>query len=96
MNEFVVYILYSSSNNKLYIGYTSDLIARFHSHNRLANKGWTMRYRPWIVVHVEFYKTKKEALAREKFLKSGKGREYIKTQIMPNTCNMFDQGSYPP
>ncbi|MEN8799015.1 MAG: GIY-YIG nuclease family protein, partial [Flavobacteriaceae bacterium] len=59
---------------KTYIGYTSDLINRFKSHNQLSNNGYTFRFRPWQVVHVEFYNHKSEALTREKFLKSGKGR----------------------
>ncbi|WP_245574816.1 GIY-YIG nuclease family protein [Aequorivita capsosiphonis] len=43
----------------------------------MSRKGYTLRYRPWVVLHVEFHKTKKEALQRELFLKSGKGRELI-------------------
>nr|WP_246581604.1 hypothetical protein [Echinicola shivajiensis] len=34
---------------------TSDLINRFHSHNSFAKKGFTFRYRPWIVIHTEKY-----------------------------------------
>jgi len=79
--EFVVYILYAEKYNIHYTGYTSDLINRFYSHNIYATKGFTVKYRPWKVIHVEFYKTKKEALNREKFLKSGQGRGYIKNII---------------
>jgi hypothetical protein len=35
------------------------------------------------VASVDFFNTKKEAMEHEKFLKSGKGREYIHTQIIP-------------
>ena len=76
--QFVVYILYSRKFNKTYVGFTSDLVTRFHSHNSLATKGWSIRFRPWDVVHVEFFNSKPEALKREKELKSGKGREFIK------------------
>lgn len=62
---------------------TSDLITRFHFHNQKSTKGYTIRYRPWIVIYVEFFKTKKDALAREKELKSGKGRDWIKKYILP-------------
>lgn len=82
MGEFVVYILYSPSSGKTYTGMTSDLITRFHFHNLKSTKGFTLRYRPWRVVHVEFFTTKTEALAREKDLKSGKGREWIKQTIL--------------
>ncbi len=75
---FYVYILYSASHNKIYIGFTSDLQARIKSHNELATKGWTIRFRPWKIVHVETFKNKLEAMKREKELKSAKGREFIK------------------
>ncbi|MGV8915687.1 MAG: GIY-YIG nuclease family protein [Kaistella sp.] len=45
--EFVVYILYSKTHQKRYVGFTSDLISRFHSHNTFSKKGFTIRYRPW-------------------------------------------------
>jgi len=66
MNEFVVYILYSKTYGKTYVGYTSNLINRFHSHNSKATKGYTIRYRPWEVIHIEIFDTKKEAFNREK------------------------------
>ena len=69
--------LYSESHNVFYKGITSNLIQRFKSHNELATKGYTLKYRPWKVVHVEFFITKKEALIRERFLKSGAGRAWI-------------------
>ena len=81
MDEFVVYILYSKDYNKTYVGFTSNLIERFKSHNYLSKKGYTIKFRPWKVIHVEFFTTKSEALEREKILKSGKGRDFIKEII---------------
>jgi putative endonuclease len=78
-----VYVLFSSKFNKIYIGETANLIGRFHAHNEFAIKGYTKKYRPWLVVHVEFLETRKEALAREKTLKSGKGRQWIHNNIIP-------------
>ncbi|MFM8914531.1 MAG: GIY-YIG nuclease family protein [Flammeovirgaceae bacterium] len=78
---FAVYILYSDSFGKIYIGQTSSLIARFYSHNFLATKGWTIKFRPWTVVHVEFFELKKEALKREAALKQAKGREWLWSEI---------------
>jgi putative endonuclease len=48
------------------------------SHNQYGKKGYTTKFRPWIVIHVEFFETKTEALKREKWFKSGVGRTYIK------------------
>lgn len=81
MEEFVVYVLYSEKFNKNYTGFTFNLIERFKSHNQLATKGYTLKFRPWKVIHVEFFNTKSEAMQREKYLKSGIGREFIKTLI---------------
>jgi putative endonuclease len=81
MNEFVVYILYSEKLKKNYTGYTSNLIERIKSHNFLETKGYTLKFRPWTVIHVEFFDFKAEALKREKYLKSGIGREFIKNII---------------
>ena len=82
--EFVVYILFSDSFEIHYTGFTSDLISRFHSHNQFSKKGFTVRYRPWKVIHVEFFEKKPEAMKREKYLKSGKGRNWIKNHLIPS------------
>ena len=76
--EFVVYLLYSEKFDKTYVGYTSSLIERFKSHNSLSKTGFTKKFRPWIVVYVEVYTSKQEAMAREKWFKSGIGRIFIK------------------
>ncbi|TPG38175.1 GIY-YIG nuclease family protein [Flavobacterium pectinovorum] len=81
MEEFVVYILFSEKFNKNYTGYTSNLIERFKSHNILEIKGYTLKFRPWKVIHVEFFNSKSEAMKREKYLKTGIGREFIKNLI---------------
>jgi len=76
---FTVYILYSDIHAIHYIGYTSDLTNRLISHNQLATKGWTVKYRPWRIIHTEEFEVKSIAMAREKWLKSGISREFIKT-----------------
>ena len=81
MEEFVVYILFSEDYGKTYVGFTSNLIERYKSHNYLSKKGYTIKFRPWQVIYVEFFTTKFEALKKEKLLKSGKGREFIKEII---------------
>jgi len=50
---FFVYVLYSPSANKFYVGYTSNLESRLLSHNLLGTKDWTKRYSPWELVHTE-------------------------------------------
>lgn len=74
---FSVYVLYSEKFDKIYIGYTSNLEERFKSHNELATKGWTVKFRPWKIVHTEIFQNKTDAMKREKQLKTGQGREWI-------------------
>ncbi len=81
MDEFVVYILFSKRFNKTYVGFTSNLIERFKSHNYLSKTGFTIKFRPWEVIYVEFFGYKSEALLKEKYFKTGKGREKIKELI---------------
>ena len=78
---FTVYALYSGKFDKIYIGFTSNLPQRLLSHNELATKGWTIKFRPWIVIYTEEYDKKPEALKREKQLKSFRGRQFIRNLI---------------
>ncbi len=79
---YTVYILYSEKYNKTYVGFTTDMQARFLSHNELGIKGWTIKFRPWIIIHTEEFSNKAEAMRREKWFKSGIGRDYIKNELL--------------
>jgi putative endonuclease len=81
---FTVYVLYSPAFKKIYVGYTSDLAQRIRSHNELAIKGWTIKFRPWKIIHTESFDTKHAAMRREKELKTAKGREWIWQLINKN------------
>ena len=74
---FTVYVLYSEKFDKIYIGFTSDIEERLKAHNELATKGWTIKFRPWKLIHSELFETKANAMSREKELKTAKGREWI-------------------
>jgi putative endonuclease len=91
---FTVYVLYSPTFDKTYTGYTSSIDIRLASHNFLAKKGYTVRFRPWELIHTENLSTKAEAIKREKELKSGKGREFIRKIIDQKFPKKLD--SYPP
>ena len=71
------YVLYSPNYDKIYIGFTTNLEARFKTHNELGKKGYTLKFRPWVLLLYEKFSTKKEAIQREKQLKSHAGRDYI-------------------
>ena len=76
-DQFTVYVLYSPKYGKIYIGFTSNLEQRLLAHNVLEKKGWTIRFRPWVIVFTEEYPTKKEAMRREKLLNNANNRALI-------------------
>ena len=51
---------------------------RIKSHN-IFGKDWTARYRPWKLIYTKEFENKKEAMAYEKWLKTGIGRDFIKS-----------------
>ncbi len=77
---FYTYVLRSKKDNELYIGFSSNLKKRFEEHN----KGLveiTKPRRPFELVYYEACCDKKKAVAREKALKTGFGRSYLKRRI---------------
>ena len=76
-----VYVLYSVGGGKTYVGFTNDVHRRLFEHNISETKGFTLRYRPWTLIRSELYPTQAEARAREKFLKTGRGRDEIKNYV---------------
>ena len=79
------YILQNEATGKLYKGQTSDLPSRVVRHN--THEAGSMRYTskqkgPWRLIYSEEHATRSEAMKREKFLKSGQGREWIRDNIL--------------
>ncbi|MBL7646241.1 MAG: GIY-YIG nuclease family protein [Candidatus Hydrogenedentes bacterium] len=83
--QFYVYILRSESSGKTYVGQTSDLGKRLEQHNDV-NCRFTMYTKrnkgPWKLIHSEAYSSRSEAMNREKHLKSGQGRDWIKANFL--------------
>ena len=69
MKKPCVYILASQSYGTLYIGVTSDLIARLYQHRTGQVKGFASRYGVYLLVRFEQFETMYDAIAREKQLK---------------------------
>jgi len=72
---FYVYVLKSLVDGNLYIGQTSDFRRRVALHNEGRIRS-TKRRCPLELVHLEEYETRGEAIKRERFLKSMKGRDF--------------------
>jgi len=82
---FWVYILQSEGTGKLYTGQTSDLERRLREHNdnHTGKQRFTRKQgAPWHLLYSEEMPTRAEAMKREKYLKTGKGREWIKQSIL--------------
>ena len=77
---FFVYVLKSLRNNRLYTGSTNNLERRLHEHNSGQTK-YTSYAGPFELIYQETYNTRVEAGKRERFLKSGRGREFLKLKL---------------
>ncbi len=77
---YYVYILQSTKDGKLYTGFTSDLKKRLKEHSSAGVKSTKHRL-PLKLIYYEAYWNRADAESREKFLKSGSGKRYIKKQL---------------
>jgi putative endonuclease len=77
---YFVYAIYSEIRNYIYVGLTNDISRRLKEHNLGYNKT-TRPYRPFRLILSEKFETRLKARTREKYLKSGIGKEFLKTLI---------------
>jgi len=78
--RYYVYVLFSQKDHGLYIGYTTDLKSRLTLHAKRQVTA-TKNRAPVLLIHYEYFINRIDAKAREKFLKSGYGREQMKNFI---------------
>jgi putative endonuclease len=74
---FAVYILKLEGKKNHYVGVSQNFKRRVLEHKRGNVKSTKGRF--LCVLHTEEFENKKEAWAREKWLKSGKGREWVRS-----------------
>jgi putative endonuclease len=74
---YFVYVIRNQSSGRSYTGHTADLTQRLGQHNHGITKS-TKNRGPWQLLHQEEFATRSEAMKREKFLKTGKGREELR------------------
>jgi putative endonuclease len=77
---FYVYILQSQKDDELYTGCTTNLTKRLKDHNEGLVYS-TKSKRPYKLIHYEFFLNKKDAFVREKWLKTGWGRNQVKKML---------------
>ncbi|MFH1187678.1 MAG: GIY-YIG nuclease family protein [bacterium] len=82
---FFVYSIYNKEKDKIYTGCTAELEKRIKRHNHLLpNKKTSYTSKNsgfWELVYKEEFETRKQAMKREKELKSSRGRDFIRTII---------------
>lgn len=80
---YFVYVLYNKAKKKLYIGQTKYLEERLNLHkDKRFKNSFTARFSgEWSLIYKEEVENRKEALIRERQLKSYRGRESLKKHI---------------
>jgi putative endonuclease len=82
--KYSVYILYSHTKDRYYIGYSHDPDNRLVEHNLGATNS-TRPGRPWSLVYKEEFEDKKSAIKRELNIKKMKSKKYIENLIRSKT-----------
>jgi len=78
--EYTVYAIKSLNRNYIYVGMTNNLERRLKEHNNRENKS-TKAYAPFILIHTEVFESRILARVKEKYLKSGIGKAFLKSLI---------------
>ncbi|MDD4150562.1 MAG: GIY-YIG nuclease family protein [Bacteroidales bacterium] len=77
---FYVYVIACEGGSN-YIGHTDDLRRRWQEHKSGKGADWTKTHKPRYIIHHEIFNSREEAVKREKELKTGFGREWLKREI---------------
>ncbi len=77
---YYVYVLLSKSDKKFYTGATSNLKSRVQKHNNGLIPS-TSKRRPLKLIYYEACISKEDAFRREKYLKTGMGKRYLRNRL---------------
>lgn len=77
---YYVYVLISKKDGKFYTGSTDDLKRRMYEHNS-GKVAWTSKCKPVHLIYYEASINEIDARRREKYLKSGMGKKYIRQRL---------------
>lgn len=77
---FFTYILKSKKDKKMYTGYTNDLRKRFNQHDFNEVRS-TKNRGPYELIYYEACLNEQDARSREKYLKSGMGKRYLRNRL---------------
>ena len=75
--DFYVYILFSPTHSKHYIGYSNDPASRLISHNTSSKNSFTSKYRPWeLMAEIYVGNSEKTAINLERYIKKRKSKQF--------------------
>lgn len=77
---YYVYVLRSKKDGMWYTGLTHDLQKRFKEHTR-GESVYTKGRGPFELIYYEAYRNNEDARSREKQIKSGQGRAYLRQRM---------------
>lgn len=77
---YYTYVLQSKKDKLWYTGCTNDLRKRFEEHST-GQVPSTKGRGPFEIIYYESCKDKHDAFAREKYLKTGMGKRYLKNRL---------------
>jgi putative endonuclease len=75
-----VYAIISEKNGFIYVGMCLNLERRLKEHNAGKSK-FTKAYIPWKLLYAEFVGERNKVRIKEKYLKSGIGKEFLKNLV---------------
>ena len=77
-----IYFIYAilCNDGSVYIGHTQDLQIRWSEHRDGRGSDHTKKHRPLKIIHYEKYFNREDAVCREKYLKTGFGRKWLKRE----------------
>lgn len=79
---YYLYILYSPTSDKYYVGYSNDPHSRLLAHNSTDRVTYTSKHRPWVLKAIfSCGKVEGEAMRIEKFIKKQKSRKLLEKLI---------------
>ena len=81
LESITVYVLRGLETRKRYVGITKDLERRLAEHRQASSKGGQMLGAFELVLTEDDYPSYQAARTREKFLKSGQGRQWLDGQL---------------
>jgi putative endonuclease len=91
---FYCYVLLSQKTGRRYVGSCENLTERIRRHNAGDSKA-TKHGLPWVVLHSEIFDKRSGAAQRERYYKTGRGRDELDKKLSERSPRRQVGGSNP-